>query len=118
MIPIKFIFYILLISSVATSCVFIRSFLVSWKDDAVKLALDDVKSQQDSITIQQQNNVIKQSANAFTQSQNMIKDSRTLENSIASATTVPEKLKIKYNIIDEINCNLNNFNDNSICTKN
>lgn len=113
----KYIFYTLALTTAIGPGLFVRNALLNWKDDAVKAILEEVKTQQKDITIGQQDNVIKQSAVVFKKSQQIIKESARVEKEIASATTVPEKVKVKYYIIEEINCRITNFNDDTICIK-
>lgn len=113
----KYVFYTIVITTSISFGLFIRKSLVTWKNEAVKSSLEEVKAQQRDITIEQQNNVIKQSSAVFKKAQQILKESVKIEKEIASATTGLEKVKVKHNIIEEINCRIINFNDDSICIK-
>lgn len=113
----KYAFYILIASAGIGGAIWIKSAIVAYKDEAVRAALGEIKTQQKDITIGQQDNVIKQSAVVFKKAQQIVKESAKVEKEIISATTTPEKVKVKYDIIEEMNCRINNFNDDSICVK-
>lgn len=113
----KYIFYTIFITTAISLGFFVKNTLLRWKDDAVKAALEEVKTQQKDITIGQQDNVIKQAAIVFKKSQQIIEESAKIEKEIASANTVSDMVKVKHSIIEEINCCITNFSDDSICVK-
>lgn len=113
----KYIFYTLALTTAIGSGLFVRNALLNWKDEAVRAALEEVKAQQKDITIGQQDNVIKQSAVVFKKAQQIVKESAKIEKEISTATTTPEKVKVKYDIIEEMNCRINNFSNDAICIK-
>lgn len=119
MIPnyLKYAFYILIASAGIGGAIWVKSAIVAYKDEAVKAALDEVKTQQKDITIGQQDNVIKQHTVVFKKAQQIMQDSVKIEKEISAAKTVPEKIKVKYEIIDEMNCRINNFSNDTICVK-
>lgn len=113
----KYIFYILITSTAVGGVVWVKSAIVAYRDEAVKAALDEIKTQQKDITIRQQDNVIKQHAVVFRKAQQIMQDSAKIEKEIFDAKTVSEKIKVKYDIIDEMNCQINNFSNDTICVK-
>ncbi len=92
--------------------------VVDYKNDAVKAALDEVKSFQKDIAIGEQNNVIIRHHNVFIRSQRIIKESKDIEKQIEVSRDIKQKIAIKNMLMDEINCRINNFNDENICSKN
>ena len=46
-----------------------------------------------------------------------MQDSVKIEKEISAAKSTPEKVKVKYEIIDEMNCRINNFSNDTICVK-
>ena len=113
----KYIFYTLSLTTALGACIIAQSALTDWKEGIIKATLDEVNTQQKDITIGQQDNVIKQHSAAFKKTQQIAKELAKIDNEISLATTVPEKVKVKYDIIEEMNCSITNFNDEYICIK-
>ena len=113
----KYIFYTLALTTAIGGCLWCKHAIEVYKDNAVRAAVEEIKAQQKDIILGQQDNVIKQHSVAFKKTQQIIKESARVEKEIASAITVPEKVKVKYDIIEEMNCRITNFNDDTICIK-
>lgn len=113
----KYIFYALIASTAIGGAVWVKNAIEAYKDNAVRAALEEIKTQQKDITIEKQDNVIKQQSAVFKRSQQIAKDSINKEKEIASAATTTQKVSVKYEIIEEMNCRINNFNDDAICVK-
>lgn len=117
MIPnyLKYAFYTLLLTSAVGGVIGLKNWHENDKAEAVAQAIEKIKSEQKSIVIAQQDTVIVQQSTVFKKSQDIAKASIKNEKAILSAVNIPDKVSVKYTLIDEMNCVVNNFNDINIC---
>ena len=111
-----------IILGIIISCIFGVSIwakiaIVAYKDKAVQQAINEIKAQQKDLEIKKQAEVITQQETAFNQSQKIIADSKRIEKKIKTSTSTSEKILVKYSIIDNMNCLIENFNTNVLCEK-
>jgi hypothetical protein len=112
---VKYAFYTLLLTSAVAGVIGLKNWHENDKAEAVAQAIEKIKSEQKTIVITQQDTVITQQASVFKKSQDIAKASIKTEKAIMSAVNINDKVSVKYNIIDEMNCVIVNFNDINIC---
>ena len=112
---IKYIYYTGVLISIIIFIFWCNSAIQTYKNNIIEAFSQKIAIQQKDITIAQQNNVIEQSDIVFKKSQEIVKKSKKIEKDILLSETIEEKIKIKNNLIDRINCVIDNFNDETLC---
>ena len=94
---------------------YIKSAIVSYKNNAVREALNEIQMKHDEITLQKQNSVINQQNIVLKRSQRLALDSIAIDKRISESNTILLKYGIKNELIDSINTNI--YKINNLCEK-
>lgn len=112
----KYVVYaILAVVVVSTGTVGVSLWIKSIENTAIEKTLAAIKEKEQEQTVDTQQNIIVQQINADVRKQSIKKASDNVKEKMAKASTNVEKQTVQQQVLDEINCYIDEFNNKKVC---
>lgn len=95
----------------------IRNYIITYKDEAVSQALAKVEAIDNEIRLRQQSRIIQKQNEAFSKTKDLQTRSSLVSSKIKNSQSTSENINIQSDIIEEINCRIDNFLKYDLCQK-